>query len=89
MISNDEFSKIFSRNLRRIMYEREISQSKMAQDLNIPKTTISGWVNAKRTPKMDKIDQLCTYLRCTRTDLMEPPGSNLSRIVSGVKIPVL
>lgn len=54
MISNDEFSKIFSRNLRRIMYEREISQSKMAQDLNIPKTTISGWVNAKRTPKMDK-----------------------------------
>ena len=89
MISNDEFAKIFSRNLRRIMYEREISQSKMAQELNIPKTTISGWVNAKRTPKMDKIDQLCIYLRCTRTDLMEPPGSNLSRIVSSVKIPVL
>lgn len=87
MISNDEFARIFSRNLKRIMYEREITQAQMSQELKIPKTTISGWITAKRTPKMDKIDLLCSYLRCTRADLMEISGNKRSS--RSVKIPVL
>lgn len=89
MIDNQEFAKIFSQNLRAIMYNREITQAQMSSELKIAKTTISGWMNGKRVPKMDKIDMLCTYLNCTRTDLMEPPGSRFRKIVKGIKIPVL
>lgn len=89
MIDNQEFAKIFSQNLRAIMYSREITQAQMSSELKIAKTTISGWMNGKRVPKMDKIDMLCTYLNCTRTDLMEPPGSRFRKIVKGIKIPVL
>lgn len=89
MIDNQEFAKIFSKNLRAIMYSREITQAQMSSELKIAKTTISGWMNGKRVPKMEKIDLLCSYLNCTRADLMEPQGSKLRKVVKGVKIPVL
>lgn len=89
MIDNQEFAKIFSRNLRSIMYNKEITQSQMSTEMGIAKTTISSWMNGKRVPKMEKIDLLCNYLGCTRTDLMEPPESTFRKTVKGVKIPVL
>lgn len=72
MISSEEYAKIVARNLRRIMYERGVSQSKLAHDLNLTKSTVSSWMNGYRTPRMSKIDMLCEYLHCKRSDLMEP-----------------
>jgi len=72
MISQEEYAKIVARNLRRIMYERGVSQSKLAHDLKLTKSTVSSWMNGYRTPRMSKIDMLCEYLHCKRSDLMEP-----------------
>lgn len=72
MINSADFNKIFGRNLRRIMAERDVTQAQMSKDLSIPKTTISGWMNGKRAPKMPTFDRLCEYLGCKRSDLMEP-----------------
>ncbi len=71
MINGTDFNKVFGRNLRRMMAEREITQAQMSRDLSIPKTTISGWMNGKRAPKMQMFDRLCEYLECKRSDLME------------------
>ena len=46
-------------------------------------------MNGVRTPKMSKIDALCEYLNCKRSDLMEPYGKAVKNISVGVKIPVL
>ena len=59
----------FGKNLSDIMYEKHISQAKMANELKIPKTTISGWLNDKRIPRAATMEMLCKYLNCTRTDL--------------------
>ena len=68
---NNSFNEIFGKNLRRIMYDRNITQAQMSKELNIPKTTISSWMNGKRAPKMDMFDKICSYLNCRRSDLME------------------
>ena len=80
MTSN--FNEIFSKNLRRIMYDRNITQAQMSKELDIPKTTISSWMNGKRVPKMDMFDRLCTYLNCRRSDLMEEkaPDTTIMRV---------
>lgn len=88
-IDANEYAKVIARNLRRLMYERDISQSKMCADLNIPKQTVSSWMNGKRTPKMSMIDTLCEYLNCTRSDLMEPGDEKTRSAVLGTRIPVL
>ena len=64
MISSTDFNKIFGRNLRRVMAEQDVSQAQMSRDLDIPKTTISGWMNGKRAPKMSMFDKICNYLSC-------------------------
>ena len=65
MLSKDEYNKAVARNLRRIMYEKKITQAKMALDLNIGKSTISTWMNGEHIPRMEKIDLLCKYLNCS------------------------
>lgn len=65
----ENLKKAFGKNLSNIMYERHITQSKMSNDLKIPKTTISGWLNDKRIPRPAAMEKLCKYLNCTRNDL--------------------
>lgn len=76
------FNEIFGKNLKRIMYDRNITQAQMSKELEIPKTTISSWMNGKRAPKMDMFDRLCAYLNCRRSDLMEErtPGTVTMRV---------
>lgn len=82
MLSKDEYNKAVARNLRRIMYEKKISQAKMAQDLNIGKSTISTWMNGEHIPRMGKIDLLCKYLNCSRSDLIEVESNRQTHDVS-------
>ena len=70
-MSEQEFAKILSRNLRLLMYQKGITQAQMSRELEIGKTTLSSWMNGQRMPRMDKIDILCRYLNCMRSDLMD------------------
>ena len=70
-MNNKEYAKIVSKNLKRLLYDNGKSQTALSRDLNIPKTTISGWLNGNRTPRMKYIDMLCDYFSVTRTDIMD------------------
>jgi transcriptional regulator with XRE-family HTH domain len=73
-MNKDEYTKVIAANLRRIMYDREKTQADLARDLHLNKSTVSSWMNGTRMPKIEKIDLLCKYLNCTRSDIMEPRG---------------
>ena len=62
--------KAFGKNLSNIMYEKHITQAKMARELGIPKTTVSSWMNGRRTPRSAAIKLLCQYLQCTHEELL-------------------
>lgn len=70
-MDNKEYAKIVARNLRFLMYQNTVTQADLSRDLKIPKTTISGWLNGNRTPRMKYIDMLCNYFNVTRTDIMD------------------
>ena len=74
MLTNEEYAKIVAKNLRRIMFERDKTQADIVNALGYSKQAVSAWMNGTRTPKMDKIDALCQYLNCKRSDIMEPYG---------------
>ena len=74
MISEKEYSIITSRNLRRLIYEKQVEQKDVAKALGVSQSIVSSWVNGTRTPKMKNIDALCRYFNCKRSDIMEPPG---------------
>ena len=66
-----EYAKLIARNLKRIAYENGKNQADIAKDLNISKATVSSWMTGTRIPRMDKIDMLCHYFNCKRSDIME------------------
>lgn len=86
-MTDKEYSQIVAQNLRRIAYEANKSQTDIAKDLKLSKGTISAWMNGTRTPKMPKIDMLCSYFGVKRSDIMEPNGAPLKR--PATRIPVL
>ena len=86
-MTDKEYSKIVSQNLRRIAYDSGKAQSDIAKELGMSKATLSAWMNGTRTPKMPKIDMLCAYFGVKRSDIMEPHSKPLPR--PATRIPVL
>lgn len=63
--------EVFAANLKSRLYSRGITATKLADDLNIPLTTISNWLRAKAYPRIDKIEMLARYFNCQKSDLVE------------------
>jgi len=70
-MEKSKYGRIIAKNLRRLLIEKDKTQADLCHDLKLNKGTVSSWCNGTRIPRMDKIDMLCKYLGCTRSDLME------------------
>ena len=79
MSANDEVSKrareVFSRNLKIHMARMGISQTDIAERLNVSSSTTSDWVNANKYPRVNKMQELADYLGVRISDLREEAPS--------------
>lgn len=71
MIDEKTYNRIVAANLRRLMYEKGVTQTDMAKALGFTKQSVSNWMNGEHLPRMNKMDKICEYLGCKRSDLME------------------
>lgn len=78
-MSESEFKKLFAKNLTYYINSSGKSQAEVARALHLNKATLSSWCTGIRTPRMDKVDALCSYFGIRRSDLME---DHLSRPAS-------
>ncbi|MDD3746978.1 MAG: helix-turn-helix transcriptional regulator [Anaerostipes sp.] len=70
-MSEEDYKKAFSRNLREYMEVNGKTQADIVKELGFNKATVSTWVNGIKIPRMDKIDILCDYFGISRSDLIE------------------
>ena len=63
--------EVFSKNLRHYMERKGISQKELATIVGVSAPTINEWVNAKKYPRIDKIEILSNYFGCLKSDLIE------------------
>ena len=71
MIDEKSYNKAVAMNLRRLMYEKGVTQAELAKALGFSKQSVSQWMNGQYLPRMKKIDKICEYLGCKRSDLLE------------------
>lgn len=76
--------KIFSRNLRNYMDNKNINTMDLSKILNIAYSTVSDWVKGNSYPRIDKIEMLANYFNIEKSDLIEDK-TNLSQI-PGIKM---
>ena len=61
----------FADLLQNLLREFGITQAQLSRDTGIPKTTISGWLNAGRLPDYQSIRKLCIYFEIEADELLQ------------------
>ncbi|MFG6379183.1 MAG: helix-turn-helix domain-containing protein [Lachnospiraceae bacterium] len=77
-MSEEEFNKIFSRQLKRYLKKYSMTQAELAKKLGVGNTSVYNWCNGIKTPRMDKVDAMCSIFHCNRSDLMEDKSTGLT-----------
>lgn len=66
-----DFQNTIAINIKRLMFENDLSQKELADKLGVTQAAVSAWCNGIRTPKGEMIDKLCEVLRTDRAGLVE------------------
>lgn len=61
----------FAELLQSLLTEFGISQAQLSRETGIPKTTISGWMNAGRLPDYNSIRTLCQFFDISADELLQ------------------
>lgn len=62
---------VFAKNLRTYMERAGKSQKDMADIVGVSTATYSDWINAKKYPRIDKIEIMAEYFGILKSDLIE------------------
>ena len=66
-----EHKEVFAKNLKKYMELNGKSRREMCAALGYSYFTFSDWVNGKKMPRMDKVEQLANYFGVLKSDLLE------------------
>lgn len=81
--------EVLAKNLRYYMSISGNTQKEMAEIAGVSAPTFHDWINAKKYPRIDKIERLAHYFGILKPDLIEEKRSYSTPKKKGVKIPVL
>ena len=65
-----ELRRNIQTNLLRLMTREDLTQTDLAEKMNVSITTIHKWVHGQNIPRMDRIDELARILGATRSDIL-------------------
>lgn len=63
---------IMAENLKRLMKDKGVNATDVCNALNFKHNTFSDWINAKRYPRVDKINKMAAYFNVDNYELTEP-----------------
>ena len=66
-----EHKEVFAKNLKKYMELNGKSRREICAALGYSYFTFSDWVNGKKMPRMDKVEQLANYFGILKSDLIE------------------
>lgn len=70
-ISNLGNKKIIAKNLSYYLNVNKKTAADVCKDLDLTPSTFSDWLNAKKYPRIDKIELLANYFNIKKSDLIE------------------
>ena len=65
----------FPRILRMYMDQNRMNQSDIAEKLHVSKQTVSDWINGKKFPRVDKMQQLADLFGVLMSDMYTPSAT--------------
>ena len=62
---------IFSKNLKLFITKSGRDRKEVAEDLEIPYSTLTDWINGKKYPRIDNIEKIAKYFGVSKSNLIE------------------
>lgn len=93
-MSNLGNKQIMANNIKKYMELNNKTRNDICNDLHLAYTTFSDWVNAKKYPRIDKIELLANYFGIEKSDLVEEKKSAIDENIytnaqiSYIKVPL-
>lgn len=75
--------KIFAENLKRLMLRNNINQDDIVRSLGYSSSTVSDWCNAKKYPRVTKMQELADLFGVSLSDLRDEPAQPSPAIPTG------
>ena len=66
--------EILSRNLKRYIERSGKDRRELAAIWGFPYSTVTGWVNGQKYPRIDRIEIMADYFGILKSDLIEDKG---------------
>ena len=63
--------EVLSRNLKKYITKSGKERNVIAEDLGLPYSTLTDWVNGKKYPRINNIEKLAAYFEVSKSDLIE------------------
>lgn len=79
-MSEQEFNKIFSKNLLYYLETENRTQAELAKYVGVSTAAVNQWCKGLKTPRMDKVDAMCKFFGIKRSDLMEDKSDKPSQV---------
>ena len=81
MKNHGSWSKeVFARNLKFYMDRSGMNQKEMAQIVGVSAPAFCEWLNAKKYPRIDKIEILANYFGILKSDLIEDKSAEKEKL---------
>ena len=64
-------NEIFSKNLKLFMMKIGKDRKEVADDLGIPYSTLTDWINGKKYPRIDNMEKIAKYFGVSKSNLIE------------------
>ena len=78
-MSDNDYKKVFSNNLKYYMNKRNKKQNDLINDLGLSSSTVSNWCTGEKLPRMDKVQILADYLHINKSDLLEEKSEKIKK----------
>ena len=62
---------VFSKNLKRYMSSKNMSQQELCDKINVSYSTVADWYHGRTYPRIDKIEMLAKLFDIQKSDLIE------------------
>ena len=69
-MQEEQLNKLIASRITMYLSEQEKTQNDLAQYMHVSQATVSNWCKGIKMPRMDKIDRICAFFGCRRSDLM-------------------
>lgn len=62
---------VFSKNLQRLMKNKNVDQKELAEAIGVTQPTISNWIQETKYPRIKRIQALADYFNVPKSELTE------------------